>query len=213
MRVVVQQRERFLRDGLGRVLDTHADIDVVGMVATTVGLVDLCQGWLPDVVLLEVDTPRCDPRLVTRRLRQDAPRLRVIGMEKQHPDRPNPQSERSGMQTIIPRGAGSSPILDAIRHSSAVSRAPSLHPVDRRRGSVADGRRLTTREMTVLTMVAGGWTSRQISIQLRISVKTIENHKQKVFDKLGVQNQAHAVSMAMRQGILAPERVVEVSAG
>ena len=42
---------------------------------------------------------------------------------------------------------------------------------------------------------------------MRVSHKTVENHKQRIFGKLGVQNQAHAVSVAFRKGYLRPEDV------
>ena len=67
---------------------------------------------------------------------------------------------------------------------------------------------LTPRELTILNLVGAGFTSREISSQLTISHKTVENHKQRIFAKLGVQNQAHAVSVAMRLGLMRPERVI-----
>jgi DNA-binding CsgD family transcriptional regulator len=48
---------------------------------------------------------------------------------------------------------------------------------------------------------------------LNISPKTVENHKQRIFRKLGVQNQAHAISVAMRSGLMRPERVIDAAAG
>jgi len=50
--------------------------------------------------------------------------------------------------------------------------------------------------------VAQGFRTSEIAEQLDISLKTVENHKQRLFRKLDVQNQAHAVSVAMRQGLL-----------
>jgi len=61
---------------------------------------------------------------------------------------------------------------------------------------------LTPRELDVLRLVAAGLTTGEIGPRLGISPKTVENHKQRLFAKLGVQNQAHAVSIAMRAGLL-----------
>ena len=63
----------------------------------------------------------------------------------------------------------------------------------------------------MLTLVGGGHNSRDISCQLRISHKTVENHKQRIFGKLGVQNQAHAVSVAMRTGMITAEQTLEAA--
>ena len=67
---------------------------------------------------------------------------------------------------------------------------------------------LAPRELTILNLVGAGFTSREISSQLAISHKTVEDHKQRIFGKLGVQNQAHALSVAMRLGVMRPERVM-----
>jgi DNA-binding CsgD family transcriptional regulator len=50
-----------------------------------------------------------------------------------------------------------------------------------------------------------------MSALLEISHKTVENHKQRIFGKLGVQNQAHAVSVAIRTGVMRPERVIDLA--
>jgi DNA-binding CsgD family transcriptional regulator len=61
---------------------------------------------------------------------------------------------------------------------------------------------LTSREIDVLHLIGDGRTTRQMSDRLGISQKTVENHKQRIFDKLGVQNQGHAIAIAMRRGLI-----------
>src|SRR5438309_1811715 len=61
-------------------------------------------------------------------------------------------------------------------------------------------------ERQVIAHVSAGLTASQIASELRISTKTVENHKQRVFRKLGVQSQSHAVSVALRLGLLGPAR-------
>jgi DNA-binding NarL/FixJ family response regulator len=61
---------------------------------------------------------------------------------------------------------------------------------------------LTQRELQVLALISGGLTTTQIGERLGISTKTVENRRQSLFAKLGVQNQSHAVAVAMRTGLL-----------
>jgi DNA-binding CsgD family transcriptional regulator len=63
---------------------------------------------------------------------------------------------------------------------------------------------LSPREVEILRAVSSGHTTREISEQLEISAKTVENHKQRIFTKLGVRNQAHAVALTAVQ--LVPDR-------
>jgi DNA-binding CsgD family transcriptional regulator len=62
---------------------------------------------------------------------------------------------------------------------------------------------LTRREIQVLALIGGGLTTAQIANRLRISAKTVESRRQTLFAKLGVQNQSHAVAVAIRTGLLA----------
>ncbi len=62
--------------------------------------------------------------------------------------------------------------------------------------------RLSTREIQILRCIALGMSAGETSHQLGISPKTVENHKRRIFTKLGVQNQSHAVAIATRAGLL-----------
>jgi DNA-binding NarL/FixJ family response regulator len=62
---------------------------------------------------------------------------------------------------------------------------------------------LTAREMDVLEAMADGLPAKAIARRLGVAVKTVENHKIRIYDKLGVRTQAHAVALAMGQGLLA----------
>jgi DNA-binding NarL/FixJ family response regulator len=63
---------------------------------------------------------------------------------------------------------------------------------------------LTARELEVLTAMAEGLATKAIALRLGVALKTVENHKARVFAKLGARNHAHAVSLAIAQGLLAP---------
>lgn len=63
---------------------------------------------------------------------------------------------------------------------------------------------LTPREVQVMQGIANGLATAQVAISLGITRKTVENHKQRIFAKLGVQSQAHAVAVAVDYGLLGP---------
>lgn len=69
--------------------------------------------------------------------------------------------------------------------------------------AVASGTALTPREREVLAAMAEGLAAKAIARRLGIAVKTVENHKIRIFDKLGVRSQANAVSVAIGWGLLA----------
>ena len=75
------------------------------------------------------------------------------------------------------------------------------HPVRRRRAWPAG---LTTREVEVLRLLARGWPNRQIAERLVIARKTVDNHVEHIYTKIGVSNRARASLFAVRHGLMSP---------
>ncbi|MCA1845149.1 MAG: response regulator transcription factor [Actinobacteria bacterium] len=196
-RVVVQERRRLFREGLAMVLSAQPDLHVVGAVADAHGLVDACGRLRPDVALLELDEVGWDtPPLIALLVRRH-PGLRVVGLHAELDRVWVQRARQGGVGTPVPRAAGVESVLDAVRGGPGWSR---VTPLPRR--TAQDRDRLTAREIQVLALIGSGATSQEISGRLGISRKTVENHKQRIFPKLEVQNQAHAVAVAMRRGLV-----------
>ena len=211
IRVAVQQQQRLFREGLGELLGAEEDVELCGLAASGQDLVELCADHPePHVALLEADTSDWDVPRLCATLRRAHPGLRLIGLTAgSSTPAETAKARRSGMCALVSRATGIAGILAELRVT--VSKPG--------RGTVAAFRRpvpaeapwralLTDRELHVLHLVGAGCTSREISTRLGISHKTVENHKQRVFGKLGVQNQAHAVSVAMRAGFLRADQVL-----
>ena len=210
MKVVVQQRQRLFREGLGQLLEAEADLAVVGTASNSLELSQVCQELRPDVAVLEADAVEWDAGRLARGLRRAVPTMRIIGLSAGEMSRAEvARAHRDGIRDVLPRSAGICRILAAVRATSALHRVrPQADSASFGAPAEAAETVLTPRELTILNLVGAGFTSREISAQLTISHKTVENHKQRVFGKLNVQNQAHAVSVAMRLGLIRPERVI-----
>jgi DNA-binding NarL/FixJ family response regulator len=111
--------------------------------------------------------------------------------------------ERSGIHSLVMYEDEPPALLHAIKgrlgdgpvQSSLVAPAKQVPSV------------LTEREAEVLRLIADGLTTRDVAGRLGISPRTVENYKQHMFAKLGVQSRAHAVAVASRMGILGHLRV------
>jgi DNA-binding NarL/FixJ family response regulator len=83
---------------------------------------------------------------------------------------------------------------DAAGHDARVVQLPRDRPAERPM--------LTPRQIEVVQLIARGFTSQEIAGELGVRPKTVENYKQRVFIRLGVQNQAHAVARCTRMGLV-----------
>ena len=211
--VAVQQQLRLYREGLGRLLDAEEDIEVVGLAQTADELVRLCRVQEPQCVVVDATQSEASVTRLTAELRRTYPDLNIVGLYGSHP-RPADvaRAARGGMSASVARSDGVSEIVRVIRHGRRPLKTVRRRPAATARSKGGPDAELTDRELVVLQLVGAGCTSKEISERLAISHKTVENHKQRIFRKLGVQNQAHAVSVAMKAGQLRPERVMGLAA-
>ena len=216
VRVVLADADLLVRSLL-RVALSARDVTIVGETGDLHELRELCVDELPAVVVTNanLDGGPIDGSLAA--LAACGARVLVLTTD--------PSPERlthllgAGVSGYLLREVAHDAVLDAVR-AVAAGQVP-LHPtaaatvVDqwrrfRENGPAANDRLvLTTRELEVLAAMADGLSTKGIAGRLGVAVKTVENHKTRVFDKLGVRSQAHAVATAIGQGLLADLAVTE----
>jgi DNA-binding NarL/FixJ family response regulator len=196
---VVQERHRLLREGLALWIAAQDDLELAGAVASGPELVALCADQSPDFAVFEADAAEWDPLEIVRTLYGGHPALRLVGTVG---DRGAERGAPLGPGVaLVERSAGVGAVLAAVRGSAtvvdlrSVERQPRVEPSDLRTI-------LTDRELEVLVLIGSGLAAREIADRLRISPKTVDNHKQRIYAKLGVQSQAHAVAVAIRAGFI-----------
>ena len=213
-RVVVQQRQRLFREGISQLLDAEPDIHVAAMVATDTEMLAACQEHRPAACVVEADATDWDAVRLVATIRRVVPDLAVIGLTAApQTAQALSRTHRSGMRAVVCRDVGMSGILAALRTSSSSTARGRLTPSRSALSAASPPTMLTARELEILSLVAAGLTSTAVAGRLHISHKTVENHKQRIFAKFGVQNQAHAVSVAMRSGLMRPDRIIDLAVG
>jgi len=201
LRIAIQDRQRLFREGIALVLGAEPDLQVVAIAPTAAELVLATAEQPIDLVVLELDVEEWDACRLVAALRKRHPGLAVVGITAGAEGRLPASAYQAGVRSVFPRNAGMRTFLRTLRSLPNPSRAvpaDRAFPLEERRGL------LSNREIEVLGEIGAGGTTRAVAAHMGISPKTVENHKQRIFCKLGVQNQAHAVAVAMRQGLLGP---------
>ena len=202
LNVVVHSHQRFLRDGVARLLDDLDGLAVVARTHRTRDLLEVCGRVQPDVVVVHVDLLDLELVTVVETLRRRTPPIRVVAVGTRLDAARWGTTRRWAIDSFVPASAGVDVLQAAVRDAQpGRARSDAAEPV----------RRLTPREQHILQLVGDGLRAREIAGVLGITTKTVENHKQRIFSKLGVQNQAHAVTLAVRAGLLSPVHELRAS--
>jgi len=193
---VVQHSDRLVRDALACAIEREIDLDVVGMVSTPASLVSLCEKARPDIVVIELDAAGWDaPKLATS-LRKRQRWLHIVGVFEALTREMARRAHTAGVRSTVSHSAGAAGVVAAVRGATGPERVVAMS------ARTSDPQALTPREVAVLRDIAAGSASTDTARDLGLTVKTIETHKQRIFRKLDAQNQAHAVAIAIRAGIL-----------
>jgi two-component system response regulator NreC len=196
IRVIVVGDHRLLREGLCSLLSRSDVIQVLGE-ASESAAVALSSELQPDVVILQMSPTAIE---AATQLRAACPTVKVVS-HSASPGRRNLSGMlNAGATGYLEETAG---IEDLIRAIEAVAGGRPYLSVSS--GSLKDLPRrssLTTREIQVLRLLATGKRVKDVARILKISVKTVETHRQNLMDKLGIHNTVELAHYALREGLI-----------
>lgn len=209
IRILLVDDHAILREGLRALLSYYPDVEVVGEAGDGAQALECVERLCPDIVLMDIAMPGMNGLEATRRIRQQYPNTRVLILT-QYEDQPYvlPLLRAGASGYVLKRALGAD-LINAVR---AVAQGESfLYPSVattvleqlRQPGEAfaEDDKALTPREQEILRRVAHGETSRQIAVELDISVKTVEWHRGNLMSKLKVRSVAELVRYALQHGL------------
>ena len=209
IRVLIADDQRVVREGLSMVLALMKGVEVVGTAADGAEAVALARAVRPDVVLMDLRMPRCDGVEATRRLRTEAPEVKVVVLTTYSDDRSVLEALRAGARGYLTKDAGGEQIHEALRQvlddHAVIDPAVQRHLVDAiasdpaPRPEFPNG--LTRREAEVLSLMAGGLSNTEIAARLTVSEATVKSHVNHLFAKIGARDRAQAVAYAFRHDL------------
>jgi DNA-binding NarL/FixJ family response regulator len=209
LRILLADDHNVVRSGLRVLIDSQADMEVVAEAADGEKACRLAVDVRPDVAVIDVSMPIVGGAAATQKIKQEVPEVKVLALTV-HEDRGYLQQMlQAGASGYLLKRAAADELIHAIR---AVARGGSyldpsltgrvLSGLIGRQGqpATASGDSLSEREEEVLRLIARGFTNREIAVQLDVSVKTVETHKARAMEKLGIHSRAGIVGHAIREG-------------
>ncbi len=209
IRVVVVDDHPVVRHGLVSILRYEADIEIVGEAADGREAVRIILERQPDVVLLDLRLPHLSGIDVMRQVRAQFPRIRFLVLTTYDTDSYIGPALEVGAQGYLLKDATPDELARGVR--AVMQGRAALEPgvAARLLERMAEGEtseELSAREVEVLRLMVGGASNKRIAVSLNVSENTVKSHISHIFSKLGVQNRAEAVAVALQRGIVSGER-------
>jgi DNA-binding NarL/FixJ family response regulator len=208
MRVLIVDDHPVTRDGLKTAFGESEEIDVVGEAGSGEEAVRAVEEHKPDIVFMDVRMPGMNGIQATRLIRERHPETRVILFTIDESRASLSEAIQAGVSGYLLKDAGVEELISAA-HNAMQGKAV-IHPsltqafieevqlVDKRPGAAP----LSPREVEILQKIAYGATTKEVADQLGISFHTVKTHLERIFEKLGANDRAQAVAIAIRQGLV-----------
>ena len=208
--ILLADDHTLLREGLKTLLERESDMQVVADVANGRLAVRKAAELQPDLVVLDVDMPELNGIEAARQLSAAHPRMRIVCLSMHSGSKFVDAMLEAGALGYVLKNEAAKTLVTAIRkvakgevylspeiNTSLVKRYVGKQPSERGNAYTA----LSDREREVLQLIAEGASSKEISVKLCVSEKTVSTHREHIMTKLDLHNVADLTRYAIREGI------------
>lgn len=201
IRILTVDDHPALREGIAAIVEMERDMQIVGEAANGAEAIAAFANLRPDVTLMDLQMPRMNGIDAIAAIRGQARHARIIVLTTYQGDVQAARAIKAGAAAYLLKSTLRTELLDVIRlvhagrrHVSAeIAREIALH---------AGEESLSEREIGILRLVADGKANKAIAWQLSISEDTVKTHMRTIFGKLCVDDRTHAVTAALRRGVM-----------
>ena len=201
IRILSVEDHPVFRQGLVMILETEPDMVLVAQATNGVEAIAEFRRCRPDITLMDLRLPGTNGTDTLIAIRGEFPNARIIMLSSSDSDGEIQRALRGGASGYVLKSMPQDELLNVIRSVHAGNRHVPAEVAARLAEHLGE-EDLTPREMQVLQLIRDGSKNKQIADQLSISENTVTFHVKNIVDKLGANDRTHAVTIAVRRGLL-----------
>ncbi len=201
IRILTVDDHPLLRKGIAALVNAEPDLKLVAEASNGREAIDAFRSHRPDVTLMDLQMPEVDGLGAIDAIRREFPEARIIVLTTYSGDTQVLRALKAGARAYILKGHVHKELLDTIRAVHAgQKRIPAEIAAELADHATDDP--LTDREIDVVRLIAAGNSNKLIADQLSIGEATVKSHVTNILSKLGANDRAHAVTIALKRGII-----------
>jgi DNA-binding NarL/FixJ family response regulator len=201
IRVLCVDDHPLLREGIAALIGNQADMELIAEASNGREALEQFRKHGPDITLMDLQMPKMGGIDAISAIRGEFPEARIIVLTAHGGDVQVSRALKAGARAYLLKGLLRKELLQTIRSvhigqkhvSPEVAAEIAEHAVDEA---------LTPREIDVLRRVAWGNANKEIAAQLSLTEETVKSHLRNIMGKLGAHDRTHAVSIAVKRGII-----------
>lgn len=214
MKILIADDHGVVRQGLKALIETEADIQVVGEASDGQEVVQLARRLLPDIILMDIAMPDINGVEATRSILEKNPNIRIIALSVHFDKHFVTKMLKAGASGYVLKSCLFDEVLRAIQTvgNGDYYLSPKIADVvveDYKYYMAIANKsaevRLTPRERQVVQLLAEGKSTKQIALRLHVSTKTVDANRRDVMNKLGISSVAELTKFAIREGLTSVE--------
>lgn len=209
IRILLADDHVLVRAGIRSLLEELTDVKVIAEASDGREAIRLVEKHNPDVLLTDIAMPGLNGLEVTRHITKTFPKVRVIILSMYADEGYVYQALRAGASGYLLKRSAREELELAIRavvRSQRYLSPPASEPkILEDRGTASSLQRLTPRQAQVLELITASKTTKQVALELNISVKTVEVHRLQLMERLDIHDIAGLVRYAIRAGLTSLE--------
>ena len=201
IRILAVDDHSLLRDGIAKLVGAQPDMQLVGEASNGREAIEQFRAQRPDVTLMDLQMPEMNGVDAIVAICGEFPRARIVVLTTYTGDVQVLRALKAGARGYLLKNLLRKELLDTIRlvHAGHKKIPPEIAS---ELAEHATDESLSEREVEVLRMVANGNANKEIGAQLDITEETVKGHLKNIMAKLGANDRTHAVTIALKRGII-----------
>jgi len=207
IRILVADDHPIVRKGIRQIVETEGDMVVAAEAADGHELIDSARAITHDLVLLDLSMPGATGLELVKQLKRERPKIPVVILTMHSESQFAVRALKAGAVAYLLKDSAAGELISAIRKVASGGRYLTPRLAEQLADYLgADTEKppheaLSDREYQVLRMIAAGRSTREIAVELSLSVKTISTYRARIYEKMHLRSPAELAAYVVRNAL------------